>query len=69
MSAFSDALLASVKADEKPAAEMVENLVMALITDIPMLLPTQYASIAQGLDAFLAPQVKAYLDAQITKLP
>ena len=69
MSAFSDALLAAAKADEVPAAQMVENLVMALITDIPMLLPAQYQSIAQGLDAAIAPQVKAYLDSQVAKLP
>ena len=68
MSAFSDAMQSVLKQEEVPAAQVVETLVIALIQDIPDLLPSAYQPIVQGLDAALAPAVKSFLDAQIAKL-
>lgn len=67
-SAFVTALLTALKADEVPAAQMIENLILAAVADIPMALPAADQALAATITAASMPELKAFLDALVAKL-
>lgn len=68
MSAYVDALVKSAKADEQPVAQIVENLILAMVSDLPLLAPAAEQPLLQGLDQALLVAAKSFLDAQVAKL-